>query len=160
LPYVDGDRLVRINEARPLRNQPNIGVAIAEVWDYRKNLTTIADVVEYHRMNFVLLDKGDADRVNTGVVSSSYFDVFGIKPLVGRTFGESADALGAEPVLVRSNAYWLKHFGGDDHIVGRRVVMNDKEHTVVGILPPIPGYPQENDVYMPTSACPFRAQAQ
>ena len=160
LPYQDGGRLVRINEDQPLRNRTNIGISIPEVWDYRKALHTVEGVVEYHQMNFVLLDKGQADRVATGVVSSTYFDVFGIKPLFGRTFREADDVLGAEPVLVLSNAYWLKHFGGDEHVVGQRVEMNDKVHTVVGILPPIPGYPQENDVYMPTSACPFRAQAE
>ena len=160
LPYQDSGRLVRINQDRPLRNQTNIGVAIPEVWDYRKNLTTVSGVVEYHQMNFVLLDQGQADRVATGVVSSTYFDVFGVKPLLGRTFRESDDVLGAEPVLILSNAYWLKHFGGDAHVVGQRVEMNDKVHTIVGVLPPIPGYPQDNDVYMPTSACPFRARAQ
>jgi putative ABC transport system permease protein len=160
LPYHDSGRLVRINQDRPLSNQTNIGVAIPEVWDYRKNLTTVSGVVEYHQMNFVLLDQGQADRVAAGVVSSTYFDVFGVKPLYGRTFRESDDVLGAEPVLVLSNAYWLKHFGGDAHVVGERVEMNDKVHTIVGVLPPIPGYPQDNDVYMPTSACPFRARAQ
>jgi putative ABC transport system permease protein len=160
LPYHDSGRLVRINQDRPLRNQTNIGVAIPEVWDYRKNLTTVSGIVEYHRMNFVLLDNGQADRVAAGVVSSTYFDVFGVKPLYGRTFRESDDVLGAEPVLILSNAYWLKHFGGDPHVVGQRVEMNDKVHTIVGVLPPIPGYPQDNDVYMPTSACPFRARAE
>jgi putative ABC transport system permease protein len=160
LPYQDSGRLVRINQDRPLRNQTNIGVAIPEVWDYRKNLTTVSGVVEYHQMNFVLLDQGQADRVATGVVSSTYFDVFGVKPLYGRTFRETDDVLGAEPVLILSNTYWLKHFGGDAHVVGQRVEMNDKVHTIVGVLPPIPGYPQDNDVYMPTSACPFRARAQ
>jgi len=160
LPYQDSGQLVRIDHDRPLAHQANIGVAIPEVWDYRDQLKTISGVVEYHQMNFVLLDKGQADRVATGVVSSTYFDVFGITPLFGRAFRESDDVLDAEPVLVLSNAFWLRHFGGDEHVVGRHVELNDKIHTVVGVLPPIPGYPQENDVYMPTSACPFRAAAQ
>ena len=160
LPYQDSDRLIRINQDLPLNHRSNVGVAIAEVWDYRSNLSTVTDVVEYHQMSFILLDQGNADRVPTGVVSSSYFTTFGVKPLFGRTFKESDDVLGAEPVLVLSNAYWLKHFGGDAHVVGQHVTMNDKVHTIVGILPPIPGYPAENDVYMPTSACPFRAAAQ
>ena len=160
LPYQDSGRLIRVNQDRPLKNQANVGVAIAEVWDYRSNLTTVTDLVEYHQMSFILLDRGEADRVATGVVSSSYFSTFGVKPLFGRAFKESDDVLGAEPVLVLSNAYWLKHFGGDAHVVGQHVTMNDKVHTIVGILPPIPGYPQENDVYMPTSACPFRAANQ
>ncbi len=42
-------------------------------------------------------------------------------------------------------------------IVGKTFEMNDKVHTVVGVLPPLPQYPTETDVYMPTSACPFRS---
>jgi predicted permease len=160
LPYTDSGRIVEITQSRPKLPQSTLGVAIAEVWDYRKNLTTVEDVVEYHAMNFVLLDGGNASRVNTGVVSSSYFDTFGVKPLFGRTFRESDDELGAEPVLVLSNAYWLKQFGGDSHVIGKHVELNDKVHTIVGIMPPIPGYPNQDDIYMPTSACPFRAAAQ
>jgi hypothetical protein len=43
--------------------------------------------------------------------------------------------------------------------VGQVFEMNDRPHTVVGVLPNVPHYPQENDVYMPVSACPFRAGA-
>src|SRR5262249_15557593 len=47
-------------------------------------------------------------------------------------------------------------FGGDPNIIGQELEMNDKPHIVIGVLPPIPLYPDENDVFMPTSACPFR----
>jgi putative ABC transport system permease protein len=160
LPYRNSGELIRIRQDAPLLGQKDIGLAIAEVWDYRKALTTVDDVVEYHQMNFILLDHGEARRVSTGVVSSSYFDTFGVKPLFGRTFQETDDNLSAEPVLILSNAYWLRQFGGDESVVGRHVEMNDRVHTIVGILPPIPGYPNQDDVYMPTSACPFRARAQ
>jgi putative ABC transport system permease protein len=160
LPYHDSGRLVRIAEAAPLVGQASLGVSIPEVRDYEQQLKTIQDVVEYHRMSFVLLDQGHADRVNTGVVSSNYFQTFGITPLLGRTFTPADDQLDAEPVLVLSYAYWQRVFGGDEHVVGRHVQMNDKVHTIVGVLPPIPQYPADNDVYMPTSACPFRAAAE
>ena len=51
-------------------------------------------------------------------------------------------------------------FGGDRRFVGQVFEMNDRPHTVVGVLPNVPHYPQENDVYMPVSACPFRAAAE
>src|SRR6185437_7426950 len=53
--------------------------------------------------------------------------------------------------------YWQHHQGGDPNIVGKVFRMNDRPHTVIGVLPPIPQYPAENDVYMPTSACPYRS---
>jgi len=63
-------------------------------------------------------------------------------------------------VLVLSYSYWRTKFGGDPQIVGQVFQMNDRPHTVVGVLPNVPHYPQENDVYMPVSACPFRAAAE
>src|SRR5205823_7101305 len=70
------------------------------------------------------------------------------------------DAPGAPAVLVVSHSYWRKKFGGDRGIVGQVFQMNDRPHSVIGVLPNVPLYPQENDVYMPTSACPFRAAAE
>jgi putative ABC transport system permease protein len=63
-------------------------------------------------------------------------------------------------VLVLSYEYWRRSQHGDPDIVGKTFEMNDKVHTVVGVLPPVPQYPNENDVYMPTSACPFRSAPQ
>jgi putative ABC transport system permease protein len=63
-------------------------------------------------------------------------------------------------VLILSYSYWHTKFGGDPAIVGQVFQMNDRPHTVVGVLPNVPHYPQENDVYMPVSACPFRAAAE
>src|SRR5262249_17198914 len=56
--------------------------------------------------------------------------------------------------------YWKNVFGADADIIGKTLEMNDRIHTVVGVLPPVPQYPNENDVYMPTSACPFRSSKQ
>ena len=110
-------------------------------------------------MSFILIDDSGPDRINTGVVSPHYFDLFRITPLFGRAFVEADDAPDAEPVLMLSHKYWLEKFGGDEKAVGRVVQLNNKPHRIVGVLPPIPQYPTDNDVYMPTSACPFRAKA-
>ncbi len=70
LPYRNSGELIRIRQDAPLLGEKDVGVAITEVWDYRKVLTTVDDVVEYHQMSFILLDHGQAHRVWTGVVSS------------------------------------------------------------------------------------------
>jgi putative ABC transport system permease protein len=94
------------------------------------------------------------------VVSHDFFNVLGIRPIFGRTFLAGDDAPGADAVLVLSNSYWRTTFGGDPSIVGRVFQMNDRPHTVIGVLPAVPLYPQENDVYMSVSACPFRAASE
>ncbi len=160
LPYVDGDRLVLIRQSAPLAGQQDTGVSIQEYFDYRAQSDAFESLVEFHQMNFDLLNRGEPDRVNTGVVSHNFFDVLGIRPILGRTFVAEDDGVGAEAVLILSYTYWQQRFGADRNIVGQIFEMNDRPHRVVGVLPNVPHYPQENDVYMPVSACPFRAAAE
>ena len=160
LPYEHGERLVVVRQSAPLSGQNQVGVAIAEYFDYRDQAQVFDGLVEYHQMNFDLLNRGEPDRVSTGVVSPNFFDLLGIKPIVGRTFVASDDLPGAEAVLVLSHTYWRTRFGGDPDIVGQVFEMNDRPHRVIGVLPNVPHYPQENDVYMPVLACPFRAAAE
>jgi putative ABC transport system permease protein len=160
LPYQDGHELVLARQSAMRAGAENIPFSVKEIIDYRDQLETLDGFVEYHGMSFTLLNRGEPDRVLTGVVSSNFFDVLGVQALLGRSFVETDDDLGAEAVLVLSYPYWQQRFGGDPNVVGAVFEMNDRPHTVVGVLPPIPQYPRDNDVYMPTSACPFRARGE
>ena len=160
LPYENGDRLVLVQQAAPLANQANFGVSIKELYDYREQLASFEGLVEFHQMSFDLLRRGEPDRVATGVVSPNFFDVLGIKPTLGRTFLPTDDDHGAEAVLVLGHSYWQSKFGADPSIIGQVFEMNDRPHRVIGVLPAVPHYPNEVDVYMPTEACPFRSAAE
>jgi putative ABC transport system permease protein len=160
LPYAHGDRLVELRQEAPRLGVLNAGVAVKEIADYRAQIGSLDAVVEYHQMWFNLLGQGDPSRVQTGVVSADFFDILGVQPVLGRTFRAADDAPNAPAVLLLSHAYWQRAFGGDRAIVGRTFEMNDRTHTVVGVLPAIPQFPEENDVYMPPSACPFRSSKQ
>jgi len=157
LPYPHGEQLVFIRQQEKKLGINDMSFSVQEIQDYRGQNRTLAGLVEYHSMSFTLFGHGDPDRVRTGVVSANYFDLFGVRPLLGRAFLAEDDKPGASPVLVLSYEYWKNNFGSDPEIVGKTFEMNDKVHTVVGVLPPVPQYPDENDVYMPTSACPFRS---
>ncbi|HEY1940230.1 MAG TPA: ABC transporter permease [Candidatus Angelobacter sp.] len=155
LPYAQGKELVVLQQDFSKANAANIGFSVKEVNDYREQSKALAQVEEYHQMSFVLLDGQQPDEVRTGVVSAHFFDLLGIKPYLGRFFTSADNTPGADAVLVLSYSYWKTRYGGDAGILGRHFRMNDKVHTVVGVLPPVPQYPRENDVYMPTVACPF-----
>jgi predicted permease len=157
LPYRNGGRLVVLHQQATRANQNEVPFSVKEIFDYRDHNHTLAAVVEHHSMNFLLLGKDSAERVNTAVVSANFFDVLGVKPLLGRTFVASDDTPNSNAVLILSYDYWKTRHGGDTRIVGTVFEMNNRPHTVIGVLPPIPQYPVENDVYMPTSQCPFRS---
>lgn len=158
LPYHDGDGLVVLRQ-RQSKLGLNTGFSVKEIEDYRRQNRSLTGLVEYHSMTFTLLGRNEAHRVRTGVVSAGFFDLFGVRPLLGRTFVPADDRPDAVPVLVLSYEYWKRFEGGDPNVVGKIFQMNDKPHTVIGVLPSIPQYPNENDVYMPTTACPGRSSA-
>ena len=163
LPYKNGDKLVELHHGagNVLDTANDLRFSVKDLAGYRAS-RAFSDVVEFHAMLFTLLGRAEPLRVSTGVVSANYFEVLGITPLYGRTFVDADDRPGAPPVLVLTHDYWVKHFDEDPAIVGRVFRLNDKPHTVIGVLPPVPLYnPQgtaDVDVFMPTSACPFRSR--
>jgi len=156
LPYARGADLVVLHQYAHKLNLNDVPFSVKELEDYRQN-HTLEGIVEYHSMSFLLLGQDSAERVQTGVVSNNFFTVLGVKPLLGRAFLPSDEMPNADAVLMLSYDYWQRHLGGDRNIVGRVFHMNDRPHTVIGVLPPIPQYPDENDVYMPTTGCPTRS---
>ena len=158
LPYRDPGKLVVLHHSQGDVTNPanDLGFSAKDIAGYR-TARSLSDVVEFHTMQFNLLGRAEPERLQTGVVSANYFDVLGVTPLFGRTFLAADDDPGAAAVLVFSYTYWQRSFGGDPSVVGKVFRMNDRPHTVVGVLPPVPQYPQDVDIYMPTSACPFRS---
>ena len=157
LPYTNGEQLLFLRQPLTRSDIPNAGFSHPEVADYGAQATSLTGVADYHSMPFILLGQDEPRRVQTGVVSANFFDVLGVKPLLGRTFRPGEDQAGATPVLVISHGFWLTAFGSDPGVVGRTFEMNDRIHTVIGVLPPVTQYPGENDVYMPKSSCPFQS---
>ena len=159
LPYKDGHQLVVLHQQAKLAQNDDMGFSVKEIMDYREQNRTMEDVVEHHSMDFLLYGGDEAQRVQTGVVSANFFDVLGVRPIMGRTFVPDDEKDGAPAVLVLSNKYWKEKQGADPNIVGRVFQMNNSPHTVIGVLPLVPQYPAENDVYMLTNQCPFRSSA-
>jgi predicted permease len=156
LPYAQENRILHIDQTVPRLGADPIGLSVQEYKDYQSQSTSFSDFAEYHSMLFTLLGTKNPERVVTGVVSSGFFDVLGVRPVLGRTFLPSDEKPDAAPVLLLSHAFWMKELGGDPHVIGRSFEMNDRVHTVIGVLPPLPDYPDNNDLFMPISSCPYR----
>jgi len=157
LPYAHSNRIVHLQQKAPRVSPDPFGFSVLEIKDYREQSQVFSDIAEYHSMAFTLLGTTVPERVATGVVSANFFDVLGVKPILGRVLTPADETMTASPVMVLSYAYWMKEFGGDKHVIGRSFELNDRMHTVVGILPPLPAYPGADDLYMPTTSCPFRS---
>jgi predicted permease len=159
LPYQNGGQLVVLHQQNTKASIPNVNFSVKELTDYRTQSHTLESVVEHHTMVFLLSDGQTAERTLVGIVSGNFFDVLGVKPLLGRTFVDADDQMGAPAVMVFSYQFWQEHRGGDPNIIGKVFEMNGKPHTVIGVLPRIPQYPNESDLYLTTVQCPTRSSA-
>jgi putative ABC transport system permease protein len=143
LPFPEPDRLVMVSE---LRRNGSRGAA---------NPLDLVDWIERNRtfeaMGAVLAGQtsiagadGTAELVISQAVTSRFFDVLGVRPVVGRTFVDS-DGGPVSSVVVLGEAFWRTVFGGDPSVVGREVRLGGQMVTVIGIVPAsfqfdIPGY--------------------
>jgi len=158
LPYAHGDRLVHIGTWLNAASTDDVRFSPPEVADYRQQTHTLAGIAEYHSMTFNLVGRGEPYQVKTGVVSANLFSDLGIRPLLGRLLRPDDDQMGAPRVLMLTHRFWLDRLGADPHVVGQVFRMNGDGVTVVGVLPPLPDYPEKDDVYVPVSVCPVRSR--
>ncbi len=116
-------------------------------------MSSLEDVALLGSMNWfssVRAARGAPSEVlSMAAVSSSFFDVLGARPLLGRTFRAADDLPTAPPVLVLSHGLWVRRFGQDPHIVGRVAYVGDEPAEIVGVMPPELFYPRGAEYWAP-----------
>jgi predicted permease len=136
LPLVrDQDRLVLLQTRGPSGAQ--WATSYPDFTDWRAQARSFTGVAAYREEELGLRTSGQAERAWTYLVSANYFDVLGVRALLGRTFHPDEDrTAGGAPVAVISAALWHRRFAGDSGVVGRKVLVNGHEVTIVGVMPP------------------------
>ncbi len=105
--------------------------------DLRDRIQVLTGMVVYRFDPLSLSHNGRNERVWGYLVSENYFDVLGVRPVLGRTFlPEDGNAPNANPVMVLNYRTWLRRFGGDPAILGCSIMINGRTFTVVGVAPP------------------------
>jgi predicted permease len=133
LPYPEPDRIVRVLEA-PTPTTRN-GITTLNLLDWKRLSTSFEALSARRQLNAALTGHGEPARLSGLMVSSDFFDVFGVKPVLGRAFLPGEDQPGATRVVVLSHAVWQARFAGDPNILQRDIMLDGEPHQVVGILP-------------------------
>jgi putative ABC transport system permease protein len=145
LPHRDGDRLVYLRQSADGPGAANVLFSVPEVRDFRAGAPALGGIAEYSPWTGILQGEDDALRLAVGLVTGNFFEVMGLRPVLGRVTQASDDGTGVPPVLVLTHAFWLKRFGGDSSIVGKQVRMDGGSVTVIGVLQPAPFFPNRVD---------------
>lgn len=133
LPFPESRQLVDLAETFKPDGYGSVSVPTLEDW--KSQSTVFAGISAYWFTNFNLQGGDSPQRVPGLHVSANYFDVLGVKPLLGRAFVPGEDVAGQEHVVVLSNDLWQNSFGGDIGIVNRTIPLNGQQYTVVGVMP-------------------------
>ena len=104
--------------------------------DYRDDNTVFSTLAAYFPLDLQWTNKGETEGVPAMMTTPNYFDVLGIKPVVGRLFSPDEDLEHVVPVVVLSHSVWVNRFGADRGVIGRTITLNGLPFTVVGVTPP------------------------
>ena len=105
--------------------------------DYREQTKDVFEDLATYNLALAILSQGEESEFVFGEeVTGNYFDVLGVRPLLGRTFvPEEDDVYGAAPTVVLSYAAWQQRYGGDPDIVGRVMKLNGTPFAIIGVMP-------------------------
>jgi putative ABC transport system permease protein len=142
----DEDRLIYIRQSASGHGAANTTFSIPEIDDFKARATTISGFGDFSTINFTMVGLGEPRAVNAGVVSGSYFDVMGLRPVLGRLINASDDGPDAEGVAVLTYRFWSTTLNHDATLIGRKVRLGSRAATVVGVLEPSVPYPADTEI--------------
>ena len=135
LPFSDPERLVMVWEDQSSIGFPRADAAPANYIDWKTQNQSFDDMAALNWKNFNLTGGGEPERVLAHGVSSNFFPLLGIHPVIGRNFSVEEDTPDAAKVAILGYGLWQGRYGGDPATLGREILLNDEQYTVIGVLP-------------------------
>ena len=133
LPYANPERIIEVWE-KPPKGDRN-GVSTMNFLDW-KNQNTVFTAMAAETGGSVTLTGGpEPIQLRGSRVSAPYFNIFGVRPALGRTFAPDEDQAGKEQVVVLSHRIWQTQFGANPHLLGQKIMLDNRPYDVIGILP-------------------------
>lgn len=147
-PLVNRDeaRLIYIRQRAPGLGADNLTFSVPEIDDLKARVRTISAFGDFSTVDFTLTGLGDARLVKAGVVSGAFFDVMGLRPVLGRLLTAEDDGLNATGAAVLTNRFWSTSLGSDPSVIGKAIGLGARTATIVGVLEPSVPYPADTEI--------------
>src|SRR5437870_2607982 len=140
LPVQNPKELVVLHAPGPVTGHVSDDGDATESFSYpmykglRENSAAVGNLLGQYAFSASIASRGQTERGSGELVSGNYFEVLGVAPAIGRVFSLDDERVpGGHPVVVLSHAYWTRHFGGDESILNKGLLINNVEMTVVGV---------------------------
>jgi putative ABC transport system permease protein len=138
LPFPDPERLAMVWETVPDQGETEAFLSFPNYRDYAEGSGAFEGMAAFFarpNQNVNLTGGSEPERVNVARVTSTYFDVLGIAPALGRAFTDEEDRVGNHRVAILSHSLWTRQFRADAEIIGTSVYVNGFAYAVVGVMP-------------------------
>src|SRR5487761_729250 len=118
--------------------------------DWQRENQTFSSMAMYRNQDYNFTGAGQAERLSGFMISASFFQTLGVRPILGRDLGAADDQVGAAPVVILGGGFWKRRFGSSRGILGKALTLNGTSYTIVGVIPPgFTFYGPQRDVYTP-----------
>ena len=143
----DEDRLIYIRQSGPGIGAENMTFSVPEIDDVKSRVTTISAFGDFSTVDFTMIGLSEEPRVvKAGVVSGSFFDVMGLRPVLGRLLNAQDDGPKAAGAVVLTHRFWTTSLNSDPAVIGKTVRLGPRTATVVGVLEPSVPYPADTEI--------------
>ena len=155
----DEDRLIYIRQSAPGMGVDNAVFSVPEIQDLRARIRTLDAFGEFSTIPFTMVGLGEPRIVRAGVVGGSYFDVMGLRPVLGRLIGPGDDGPQAAGAAVLTHRFWTTSLASDATVLGKVVRLGERSATIVGVLEPSVPYPSETEIIANVVTSPHHLSA-
>lgn len=158
----DEDRLVYIRQSAPGIRADNTTFSVPEIQDLRTSVKSLNAFGDFSVIGFTMVGLGEPREVQAGVVGGSYFEVMGLRPVLGRLIGQQDDGRNAAGVVVLTYRFWANTFKKDRSVIGKTVRLGsfgERTATVIGVLEPCVPYPQDTEIIANVVTSPHHLSA-
>jgi putative ABC transport system permease protein len=160
----DEDRLIYIRQSAPGNGDDNTTFSVPEIQDLRASVKTLSAFGDFSTIGFTMIGLGEPREVQAGVVGGSYFEVMGLRPVLGRLIAPQDDGPKAAGVVVLTYRFWTTTLRQDLSVIGKSVrlgsgPMGDRSATIIGVLEPSVPYPQDTQIIANVATSPHHLSA-
>jgi putative ABC transport system permease protein len=155
----DEDRLIYIRQSARGIGAENDRFSVPEILDLRTSVKSVSEFGDFSTIGFTMIGLGEPREVRAGVVGGSYFEVMGLRPVLGRLLDMRDDGPNAAGAAVLTYRFWATALHGDPSVLGKQVRLDTRTATIVGVLEPSVPYPADTELIANVVTSPHHLSA-
>jgi putative ABC transport system permease protein len=155
----DEDRLIYIRQSAPGIGAENDNFSVPEIQDLKASVKSVSEFGDFSAIGFTMIGLGEPREIRAGVVGGSYFEVMGLKPVLGRLIDMRDDGPNAAGAAVLTYRYWTTALHSDPSVIGKQLRLDTRTATVIGVLEPSVPYPADTELITNVVCSPHHLSA-